>query len=70
MVRVTGGVEGRWDHHDRIPETVIVWSGDFAVEFRDHALHLTSDQCCVAAGAEHLATSKAGAEVIVLPQVD
>ena len=33
LVRVKGGGEGRWDHHDRTTETVVVWSGDFSVEF-------------------------------------
>ncbi len=35
LVRVKGGGEGRWDHHERTTETVVVWSGDFSVEFRD-----------------------------------
>ena len=69
LVRVKGGGEGRWDHHDRTTETVVVWSGDFSVEFRDHTLHLSSGQCCVVpVGAEHRGTSKAGAEVILLQQ--
>ncbi len=69
LVRVPGGGEGRWDHHDATPETVIVWSGDFTVEFRDHTLHLTSGQCCVVpTGAEHRGTSKGGAEVILFQQ--
>ncbi len=69
LVRVKGGGEGRWDHHDRTTETVVVWSGDFTVEFRDQTLHLSSGQCCVVpVGAEHRGTSKAGAEVILFQQ--
>lgn len=69
LVRVTGGGEGRWDRHDRTTETVVVWSGDFSVEFRDHAVHLSHGQCCVVpVGAEHRGTSKAGAEVILFQQ--
>ena len=52
--------------HDRTAETVVVWSGDFAVEFRDHVSHLARGRCCVVPlGAEHRGTSKAGAEVIL-----
>ena len=69
LVRVGGGGEGRWDHHDTTPETVVVWSGDFTVEFRDHVLTLSSGQCCVVpAGTEHRGTSKAGAEVVLFQQ--
>lgn len=73
LVRVAGGGEGRWDHHGHSPETVIVWSGDFTVEFRDGTLHLGPGQCCVVpVGAEHRGTSKAGAEIVLflasLPQ--
>ena len=69
LVRVKGGAEGRWDHHDRTTETVVVWSGDFSVEFRDYTLHLSSGQCCVVpVGAEHRGISKAGAEVILFQQ--
>ncbi len=69
LVRVTGGGEGRWDHHDETTETVVVWSGDFSVEFRDQTLHLSASQCCVVpVGAEHRGTSKAGAEVILFQQ--
>ena len=69
LVRVKGGGEGRWDRHDRTTETVVVWSGDFSVEFRDHTLHLSGGQCCVVpVGAEHRGTSKAGAEVILFQQ--
>ena len=69
MVRVKGGGEGRWDRHDRTTETVVVWSGDFSVEFSDHALHLSPGQCCVVPmGAEHRGTSKTGAEVILFQQ--
>ncbi|TNC14842.1 cupin domain-containing protein [Methylobacterium terricola] len=66
LVRVAGGGEGRWDRHDRTTETVIVWSGDFSVEFRDHTLHLGPGQCCVVpVGAEHRGRSREGAEVIL-----
>ena len=69
LVRVKGGGEGRWDHHDRTTETVVVWSGEFTVEFRDYTLHLSSGQCCVVpVGAEHRGTSKTGAEVILYQQ--
>ena len=69
LVRINGGGEGRWDHHDGTAETVIVWSGDFTVEFRDQTLHLTAGQCCVVpVGAEHRGTSKAGAEVVLFQQ--
>jgi len=69
MVRVAGGGEGSWGHHDRTTETVVVWSGDFTVAFRDQALHLSAGQCCVVpVGAEHRGTSKAGAEVILFQQ--
>ncbi len=66
MVRVAGGGAGTWDHHDQTPETVVVWSGDFSVAFRDRTLHLGAGQCCVVpAGAEHSGTSRGGAEVIL-----
>lgn len=66
QVRLAGGGEGRWDSHSQSSETVIVWSGDFTVEFRDRALELTAGQCCVVpVGAEHRGTSKTGAEVIL-----
>lgn len=69
LVKVKGGGEGRWDQQDRTTETVVVWSGDFTVEVRDHTLHLTGGQCCVVpAGAEHRGTSKAGADVILFQQ--
>ena len=71
LVRVKGGGEGRWDRHDRTTETVVVWSGDFSVEFRGHALHLSGGQCCVVpVGAEHRGTSEAGAEVVLFQQAD
>jgi hypothetical protein len=38
LVRVERGVTGRWDRHDDTTETVIVWSGNFDVAFRDHAI--------------------------------
>lgn len=69
LVKVAGGGEGRWDRHDQTAETVVVWSGDFTVEFRDHVSHLAHGQCCVVpVGTEHRGTSKAGAEVILLQQ--
>ena len=69
MVRVAGGGEGRWDSHPHSAETVIVWSGDFTVEFRDHALTLSPGQCCVVpAGAEHRGASRNGAEVVLFQQ--
>ena len=69
LVRVNGGGEGRWDHHGQTTETVVVWSGEFSVEFRDHTLHLSNGQCCVVSvGAEHRGTSKIGAEVILFQQ--
>lgn len=69
LVRIKGGGEGKWDHHDHTTETVVVWSGDFAVEFRDHTLHLSRGQCCVVpVGAEHRGTSQTGAEVVLFQQ--
>lgn len=66
LVRLPGGGEGRWDRHDATTETAIVWSGDFAVEFRDRTLDLTPGQCCVVpVGAEHRGTSRNGAEIIL-----
>lgn len=70
LVRVAGGGEGRWDSHGDTPETVVVWSGDFRVEFRDGTLDLGPGQCCVVpAGAEHRGTSKGGAEVVLFTAV-
>jgi len=70
MVRVAGGGEGRWDSHSHSAETVVVWSGDFTVEFRDHTLTLSPGQCCVVpVGAEHRGTSRNGAEVVLFQQV-
>jgi mannose-6-phosphate isomerase-like protein (cupin superfamily) len=66
LVRLTGGGEGRWDHHDHSTETVVVWSGNFTVEFRDRTLHLAAGQCCVVpVGAEHRGTTSTGAEIIL-----
>ncbi len=66
MVRVIGGGEGRWDRHDHTTETVIVWTGDFKVEFQDHTQHLAAGQCCVVpTGAQHRGTSLSGAEIIL-----
>lgn len=70
MVRVPGGGPGRWDSHGHTAETVIVWSGDFLVEFRDHSVALTSGQCCVVpVGAEHRGTSRGGANVVLITHV-
>lgn len=69
MVRVTGGGAGRWDTHPLTAETVIVWSGDFTVEFRDHVPTLSAGQCCVVPrGVEHRGTSRQGAEVVLFQQ--
>ncbi len=66
LVRVSQGGEGRWDHHADSTETVVVWSGEFTVEFRDRTLLLTAGQCCVVPiGAEHRGTSRTGAEVVL-----
>lgn len=66
LVRVVGGREGRWDSHAGSTETAIVWTGDFAVEFRDGTVRLGPGQCCVVpVGAEHRGSSKNGAEVIL-----
>lgn len=66
LVRVAGGGEGRWDRHDDGPETVVVWSGAFQVEFRDRTLRLGAGQCCVVpSGADHRGTSPAGAQVVL-----
>ncbi len=66
LVRVPAGGEGRWDSHPDTTETVLVWSGEFKVEFRDRTLLLTEGQCCVVpVGAEHRGTSPTGAEVVL-----
>ena len=66
LVRVPAGGEGRWDSHPDSTETVVVWSGEFKVEFRDRTLMLTAGQCCVVpVGAEHRGTSPTGAEVVL-----
>lgn len=66
LVRVPAGGEGRWDSHDDSTETVVVWSGEFKVEFRDRTLMLTKGQCCVVpVAAEHRGTSPSGAEVVL-----
>ena len=70
LVRVAGGDEGRWDSHGHSTEIVVVWSGDFTVEFRDHTLNLAAGQCCIVpVGAEHRGTSRQGAEVVLFQQV-
>ena len=72
LVRVPGtGPEApaNWGSHDATTETVIVWSGDFTVDFRHGSLTLAAGQCCVVpVGAEHRGTSKHGAEVILFQQ--
>ena len=69
LVRVAGGGEGRWDSHAGTAETVVVWRGDFTVEFREAALRLGPGQCCVVpARAEHRGTSQTGADVILITQ--
>lgn len=66
LVRVAAGGEGRWDRHDDGPETVVVWSGRFQVEFDDATLVLGPGECCVVANeAAHRGTSSTGAEVIL-----
>ncbi len=69
LVRVPGGGPGSWGSHDATTETVVVWSGDFTVDFRDQSLTLGAGQCCVVpVAAEHRGTSKAGAEVVLFQQ--
>ncbi|RYZ21583.1 MAG: cupin domain-containing protein [Chitinophagaceae bacterium] len=66
LVRVAGGGEGQWGSHSDTTETVVVWSGDFTVEFSDDVVHLGPGQCCVVpVNAEHRGTSKSGAEVVL-----
>lgn len=66
LVRVEGGVEGRWDHDAGTAETAVVWSGDFSVEFRDGTVHLGPGQCCVVPmGAEHHGLARSCAEVVL-----
>ena len=65
-VRVAGGGTGRWDSHDHTPETVLVWSGDFLVTFRDRTVSLSAGQCCVVpVDTDHHGTSREGAEVVL-----
>lgn len=69
LVRVPGGGPGSWGSHDATTETVVVWSGDFTVDFRDGSLLLGPGQCCVVPiNVEHRGTSKAGAEVVLFQQ--
>ncbi len=69
LVRVAGGGEGQWGSHADTTETVVVWSGDFTVDFREQSLTLGAGQCCVVpVGAEHRGTSKSGAEVVLFQQ--
>lgn len=66
LVQVAGGGAGQWGSHSNTTETVVVWSGDFTVEFSDSVVHLGPGQCCVVpVNAEHRGTSKAGAEVVL-----
>jgi mannose-6-phosphate isomerase-like protein (cupin superfamily) len=66
LVRVAGGGQGQWGSHSNTTETVVVWDGDFSVEFSDDVVHLGPGQCCVVpVNAEHRGTSKAGAEVVL-----
>jgi mannose-6-phosphate isomerase-like protein (cupin superfamily) len=66
LVRVAGGAEGRWDSHADTAETVMVWGGDFLVEYRDRTQTLTAGQCCVVPrGVEHRGTSRGGAEIVL-----
>ena len=68
-VRVQGGREGRWDSHCQTTETVIVWRGDFTVEYRDQTVHLAAGQCCVVpVGVEHRGSSQGGADVVLMQQ--
>lgn len=66
LVRVSGDASGNWHSHSDTAETVVVWQGDFLVQFRDGALSLSTGQCCVVPiGAEHRGTSQFGAEIIL-----
>lgn len=66
MVRIAARYAGRWDSHGHTAETVVVWSGDFHVEFRDHTLSLAAGQCCVVpVNTEHRGTSRDGAEIVL-----
>lgn len=59
---VAGGGEGRWGSHGHMSE-IVVWSGAFKVEVKDHTLELGPGQCrVVPVGAEHRGTSRHGAE--------
>ncbi|MDT7951874.1 MAG: cupin domain-containing protein [Acetobacteraceae bacterium] len=69
-VRIAGGGPGKWDSHPTTTETVVVWSGDFSVEFRgEQTLTLSAGQCCVVPiGVEHRGTSTGGADVVLFQQ--
>ena len=58
---------GGWHKHDTVPETVIVWSGTFDVEYRDSKVRLTAGQCTVIPpGLEHRGVSEPGANIILM----
>lgn len=58
---------GGWHKHDAAAETVIVWNGQFDVEYRDRTVSLGAGQCTVIApGQEHRGVSHGGARVVLL----
>ena len=62
---------GGWHKHGSAAETVIVWSGRFDVEYRDHTVSLGAGQCTVIApGHEHRGVSVEGAQVVLLRAAD
>jgi mannose-6-phosphate isomerase-like protein (cupin superfamily) len=70
VVRVPAGGPGRWDSHPTTTEIVLVWRGDFKVEFPDHTIELTAGQTCVVPTAiEHRGTSPTGAEIVLFQQI-
>ena len=61
---------GGWHKHDTAEETVICWSGQFHVEYRDRTVVLGAGQACVIKrGAEHRGSSPQGARIVLLRQV-
>ena len=61
---------GNWHSHATVPETVLVWEGQFRVEYRDEAIDLTAGQVCVIPpGREHRGVSDAGAAIVLLQPV-